>query len=448
MKNGKEKILNNNPLKISTVTVIGANGTMGAEISAIFASFGNAKVFMVCRSLDKAEKAMSKACKAVRADCIINNLIPADYSMLESCISQSDLVFESAAENLPLKLELTKSIATALRPNTIVCSGTSGLSITSLAECLPETLRGNYFGVHMFNPPYSMTLCELIPTKYSDHCVLEKLEDYLHNVLHRAVVKVKDSPAFLANRIGFHFINKALIYAESYHDYGGIDYIDAILGSFSGRSMSPITTADFVGLDVHKAIVDNIYNNTCDYSHDLFLLPQYVNELIHEKKLGRKTREGLYKSETNEDGKKKMKVYDIVKKEYRDVIKYVFPFAEDMKASIKFGDYKSAFQTLISNRSQEAGICLSFLLEYIVYSLFTAEQVGFDIHSADDAMATGFNWCPPLAMIDALSDVSDVKKLINERLVNPNLDEAVIERIFRDVTHSKYDYRSYFKSAR
>ena len=245
-------------LNIKTVTVLGANGTMGTNVSAIFASFGGAKVYMVSRDLEKSKAAVLRAGKTVKADSIAANLIPADYSMLEACVKESDFVFESAAENLDIKRELHGRVAKSLKPGAITSTGSSGLSIKTLAECYPENLRDMFFGVHFFNPPYQLTLCELMASPYSNQAVYADLKDYLANTLYRTVAESKDFPAFLGNRIGFYFINEALIYAERYQEQGGVDYIDAILGSFTGRSMAPITTADFVGLDVHKAIVDNI----------------------------------------------------------------------------------------------------------------------------------------------------------------------------------------------
>lgn len=267
-------------MKINTVTVVGANGTMGTNVSAIFASFGNAKVYMVSRDIEKSKAAAIKAGKTVKADSIIKNLVPADYAMLETCVKDSDLVFESTAENLGIKKKVTTQIAQYLKDDAIACTGSSGLSIKALAECFPEAKRPHYFGVHMFNPPYQLTLCELTASPYSDTTVYGDLKNYLSNVLHRTVVESKDLPAFLGNRIGFYFMNEALQYAEEYADNGGIDYIDALLGPFTGRTMAPITTADFVGLDVHKAIVDNIYENTADYVHEKFVLPAYVQQLI------------------------------------------------------------------------------------------------------------------------------------------------------------------------
>lgn len=433
-------------LNIKTVTVLGANGTMGTNVSAIFASFGGAKVYMVSRDLEKSKAAVLRAGKTVKADSIAANLIPADYSMLEACVKESDFVFESAAENLDIKRELHGRVAKSLKPGAITSTGSSGLSIKTLAECYPENLRDMFFGVHFFNPPYQLTLCELMASPYSNQAVYADLKDYLANTLYRTVAESKDFPAFLGNRIGFYFINEALIYAERYQEQGGVDYIDAILGSFTGRSMAPITTADFVGLDVHKAIVDNIYELTNDYVHDMFVLPAYVQKLIDEKKLGRKSGDGLYKLEKLEDGTKRHLVYDIKTGALREAAKYNFPFAAKMKALFKDGNYDEAFKVLISDDSQEAQLCLGFLLRYIVYSLYIAENVGFELPVADDVMATGFTWCPPFAMMEAFARVCNLAQLMKEKLAPEVIGAIDIDAIIAKNIKSKYDYRTYFKA--
>lgn len=433
-------------MNIKTVTVLGANGTMGTNVSAIFASFGDAKVYMVSRDLEKSKAAAQRAGKSVKADSIVNNLIPADYSMLADCVKESDLVFESAAEDLNIKIDLHTKIGQSLKKGAIACTGSSGLSIRRLAECYPEELRGQFYGIHMFNPPYQLPLCELTASPYSSRGGYEELKEYLDKTLHRCVAESKDMPAFLGNRIGFYVINEALIYAERYKDNGGIDYIDAILGPFSGRTMPPITTADFVGLDVHKAIVDNIYENTNDYVHEKFAMPQYVQALIDKGMLGRKTKQGLYKLIENDSGEKRMMVWDIKDGQFRDEIKYNFPFAIRMKEHLKVGDYDQAMLELINNRSQEADICLRFLLRYIIYSLWTAAHVGYDLRVADDVMATGFTWCPPFAMMETFSRVCDLGKLMKERL-KPEIVNAVdVDNILSLQIKSKYDYRIYFKA--
>lgn len=433
-------------ISVKIVTVVGANGTMGTNVSAIFASFGSAKVYMVSRDIEKSKKAALKAGKTVKADSIIKNLIPADYSMLADCVKESDLVFESAAENLEVKIGLHTMIGRSLRKGAVACTGSSGLSITRLSECYPEKIRSQFFGVHMFNPPYQLTLCELTASPYSDMHMYGELKEYLTGTLYRTVAESKDLPAFLGNRIGFYFMNEALQYAEKYQDNGGIDYIDSLLGPFTGRTMPPITTADFVGLDVHKAIVDNIYENTNDYVHEKFVLPKYVQHLINQKKLGRKTGEGLYKLIKNDSGYKRMMVYDIKTGMYRDEIKYSFPFALRMKAFLRDGDYDEAIKELISNRSQEADICLRFLLRYIVYALYTAEHVGYDLRVADDVMATGFTWCPPFAMMEAFTRICDLGVLMKERLKPEIIGNVDIDHIIAEQIKSKYDYRIYFKA--
>lgn len=433
-------------LNFTTVTVVGANGTMGTNVSAIFASFGDAKVYMVSRDLEKSKLAAQRAGKTVKADSIINNLVPADYGMLAECVAQSDLVFESAAENLEIKIDLHTRIGQSLKKGAVACTGSSGLSIQRLAECYPEDLRQQFYGVHMFNPPYQLPLCELTASPFSDMEMYKELKEYLDQKLHRCVAESKDLPAFLGNRIGFYFINEALIYAERYQDNGGIDYIDSILGPFTGRTMPPITTADFVGLDVHKAIVDNIYENTNDYVHEKFVMPKYVQQLIDKGMLGRKAKQGLYKLVKNDSGEKRMMVWDIKDGAFRDEIKYNFPFAIRMKEYLKVGDYDQAMLELINNRSQEADICLRFLLRYIIYSLYTAEHVGYELRVADDVMSTGFTWCPPFSMMEAFTRVCDLGALMKERL-KPEIVSAVdIDHILSLQIKSKYDFRIYFKA--
>ena len=129
-----------------------------------------------------------------------------------------------------------------------------------------------------------------------------------------------------------------------------------------------------------------------------------------------------------------------------DVIKYTFPFALKMKEYLKVGDYDKAILELINNHSQEADICLRFLLRYIIYSLYTAEHVGYDLRVADDVMATGFTWCPPFAMMEAFTRVCDLGALMKDRLKPEILGNVDIDHIIAEQIKSKYDYRIYFKA--
>ena len=186
-------------LKIKIVTVVGVTGTMGANIAGIFASFGNAKVYCVGRDIEKVKRTIPRIVKSVKADAIAKNLIPADFDSLEECVSQSDLIFESSKEDIGVKKNIASRVGKAMKATAVSGTGSSGLSITTIAECYPEELRSRFFGIHMFNPPYQLTLCELTASPYSDMALYGELKEYLTDVLHRTVAESKDLPAFLVS---------------------------------------------------------------------------------------------------------------------------------------------------------------------------------------------------------------------------------------------------------
>ena len=434
--------------EIKTVTVVGANGTMGYSVSGVFASFGNCKVYMVARKKEAADKAVLDAAGTVKADSVSKRLIAKTYEDLPEILPESDLVFESVAENIALKKEINEKIAKYVRDDVIVATGTSGLSIDELSKTYPDQIRARYTGTHFFNPPYQLTLCEVIPTSATDKAWLKEYKAYLQKVLRRAVVEIKDEAGFLGNRIGFQLMNEIMQYAETHKDKGGIDYMDAILGSFSGRAMPPIVTVDFVGLDVHKAIVDNLYAKTNDYAHETYLLPKYVQAQIDKGELGMKTKGGLYKSIKNEDGSKKRQVLDIATGTFRDMKKYDFPFVKKMVAALHISDYKGAFDALKSDGSLEAKLCLAFMLKYVLYSLATADAVAEKPGDADICMVTGFNWAPPIGVMVALGGAAETKKLMKEYIQADWLKKVDLDKLINDDIKPEYDYRRYFRAGR
>ena len=422
-------------LKIETVTVIGGNGTVGKGVSGIFASFGDAKVYVVARTMEKAEKALSDISLSVKALTIKDNLIPVTYDELKCVLSKSDLIFESVSEDLEVKKGIHENINKYSKEESIIATGTSGLSINDLAKIYDSKKRKRFVGMHFFNPPYSMTLCELIPSDNNDNEYINDLKEYLEKVLFRDVIVVKDQPAFLANRIGFMFMNEALIYAEKYKAQGGIDYIDAILDCYTGRNMAPLTTINFVGLDVHKAIVDNVYNNTSD--KESFLLPNFINNLINENKLGIKTKEGLYKMSDST-----YMVYDIENNHYREVLHYEFPFKERAIKEFRNANYKEGFNIIKNDDSLESRICMSFLLKYILYSIKLSGEICKNIDDCDIAMAKGFNWIPPHALVDVLGGKDEVISLCDKYLGT----SSEYKNILSSIGKSLFGFEKYIKA--
>lgn len=191
------------------------------------------------------------------------------------------------------------------------------------------------------------------------------------------------------------------------------------------------------GLDVHKAIVDNIYENTNDYNHETFQLPNYVRELINDNRLGIKTGEGLFRKENSQ-------VYDIKTKKYRDVKVYEMPYIDKVIENFKVGNYKEGIQIILKDNSKEAKICVRFLIDYIVYSLRISREVAEKISDCDIAMAEGFNWVPPLALLELIGkdNCRNIAMDIYQK------DRKIIEEIFNDKIETKYPYEKFMKAKR
>lgn len=432
-------------MRVDTVLVLGANGTMGRNVSGIFASFGQAKVYMMCRDRQQAESAIEKAIASVKAESIRKRLIPCDYTQMETICGRVDLVYESVAENFELKYEILKNVSHLVGENTTICTGTSGLSVTRLAEALRPEQRKHFLGMHMFNPPYSMPLCEIISGKSTDPTTAQAVAEYASVVLRRATVYVKDVAAFLANRIGFYVINDAFIQAKKHEHNGGIDYIDSILGCYTGRNMPPLATADFVGLDTHIAIVDNLYEKEEGYFKESFVVPEFLRTLVHAGKKGLKAGEGIYKSIRGPERTCQRLVYDVKEGEYRPIIQYHFPFKEEMIRLIRVGNYEQAIKVLKNNCSLEAVLCLQMLLKYILYATYCSSQISDTIHAADVVMLAGFNWVPPIALMWAFGGPGEVIDLAEEHLGKQYVEVTRARENLMNVGPSKYDFRQCLK---
>ncbi|MBE7412674.1 MAG: 3-hydroxyacyl-CoA dehydrogenase family protein [Leptospiraceae bacterium] len=401
--------------EIKTVTIVGANGSMGSGSAGVIAAFGEAKVYMLARSLDKAQEGIDKAIKSVKTDTIKPRLIAGTYDNdLERCVSESDWVFELVAESYEVKEPMNARISKARKPGTIVSTVSSGLSIARLAKAFDEDGQKHYFGTHFFNPPYKMILCELVSHKGSDPKITKELGAYLDSKLRRAVVYTNDTPAFAGNRIGFQLMNEIAQFAEKYADKGGIALMDEIMGGYTGRAMGPLATIDFVGLDVHKAIVDNLYKETKDSAHETFKLPDYIQKLIDAGNLGAKSGQGLLKRTKSPDGKREKFVYNIQTGNYDPYPKFDIPFAKEAKQKIASSDYAGAMNVIKEAKGFEADLCRYFMARYISYSLSIVGEVVDTKENADAAMGFGFNWVPASAFVDFLGGVNEAKKFLEK----------------------------------
>ena len=223
----------------------------------------------------------------------------ANYEEHLALLAGCDLVIEAIAERMDWKLDLYRKIAPHVAPHALLASNTSGLSITALSEALPEAMRPRFCGIHFFNPPRYMALVELINTPATEPANLDALEAFVTSTLGKGVVRAKDSPNFIANRVG---IAGMLATMKEVANFGlTIDVVDDLTGKKMGRASSgTFRTADVVGLDtmahVIKTLQDTLSLET-DPFYASFATPEVLQQLLALGNLGQKTKAGFYKKQ-------------------------------------------------------------------------------------------------------------------------------------------------------
>ena len=294
-----------NRFNVKKVAVLGA-GVMGAQIAAHLV---NVKVPVVLFDLPGKEGAkngiVTKAVEALKkmkpsplgvAD-DAELIQPANYEEHLALLGECDLVIEAIAERMDWKLDLYRKIAPHVAPHAIVASNTSGLSITALSQALPEAIKPRFCGIHFFNPPRYMFLVELIATPTTQPEILDQLETFVTSGLGKGVVRAKDTPNFIANRVG---IAGMLATMKEVENFGlTYDVVDDLTGKKMGRASSgTFRTADVVGLDtmahVIKTLQDNLSAET-DPFYASFGTPEVLKTLLELGHLGQKTKAGFYK---------------------------------------------------------------------------------------------------------------------------------------------------------
>ena len=289
---------------VKKVAVLGA-GVMGAQIAAHLV---NVKVPVVLFDLPGKDSPNGIVTKAIEG---LKKLKPAplgvasdaeliqasNYEQHLSLLKECDLIIEAIAERMDWKRDLYQKIAPHIAKHTIVASNTSGLSITQLSEALPEALRPRFCGIHFFNPPRYMTLVELIATPATQPQILDDLETFVTSGLGKNVVRAKDTPNFIANRIGIAGMLSTMKEVENF----GLtpDVVDDLTGKKLGRASSgTFRTADVVGLDtlahVIKTLQDNLSAQT-DPFYGSFATPPVLQALLDKGHLGQKTKAGFFK---------------------------------------------------------------------------------------------------------------------------------------------------------
>ena len=288
---------------VKKVAVLGA-GVMGAQIAAHLVNVKVPVVLfdlpakegpkngIVTRAIDGLKKLKPSPLGVADDAALIGQ---ANYEEHMEQLRDCDLIIEAIAERMDWKLDLYAKVAPFIAPHAIVASNTSGLSITRLSEALPESLRARFCGIHFFNPPRYMTLVELIATPGTQPAILDQLETFVTSGLGKGVVRAKDSPNFIANRVG---IAGMLATMKEVDNFGlTFDVVDDLTGRKLGRASSgTFRTADVVGLDtmahVIKTLQDNLNADT-DPFYGSFGTPEVLKTLLEMGHLGQKSKAGF-----------------------------------------------------------------------------------------------------------------------------------------------------------
>src|SRR5450631_2062732 len=346
--------------RIDKVAVLGA-GTMGARISAHLANAGvpsylfdivppdadgPARNRFAAAGKEAAVKSKPAAFFKPSLDCLITI---GNFEDDLQKLSEVDWIIEAVIEDLDLKRELLRKVDAVRKPGTIITTNTSGLPVAKIAEGFSEDFRRCWFGTHFFNPPRYMRLLEIIPTVDSDPALMQTIASFCDLHLGKSVVQAKDTPNFIANRIGtFSALNVMRVMQEM--DLS-IEEVDALTGTSVGwPKMATFRLADLVGLDILGHVVRNGLINIKDERGDL-KLPDFFVEMLNRKMLGDKTRGGFYKKQKSPEGEQRFAI-DWKTLEYRPLRKAKFASVEMAKT---VEDLPERLKLLLAPSKDKAG---------------------------------------------------------------------------------------------
>jgi 3-hydroxyacyl-CoA dehydrogenase len=427
--------------RIDKVAVLGA-GTMGARIAAHLANAGVPSFLLdiVAPDGDARNHVAAAGLQAARQSkpaaffepSLAHLITIGNFDDNMKFVAECDWVIEAVVENLEIKRTLLKKVEAARRPGTIVTTNTSGLPVGKIAEGFSDDFRRHWFGTHFFNPPRYMRLLEMIPTPDSDPAAVEAIAHFCDARLGKGIVTAKDTPNFIANRIGtFSALNVMRLMQEM--DLT-IEEVDALTGSAVGwPKMGTFRLADMVGLDILGHVVSNMTSNMKDERSDL-QLPDFFKSMLERKWLGDKTKGGFYKKAQGADGKDDERLgLDWKTLEYRPRQKAKFPALEMAK---QIEDTPQRLRTLLGldnagggpQRGDRAGQFLwPVLSDLWTYSANRIGEICDSLVEIDRAMGMGFNWeMGPFELWDAAGVEATVARMKKEgRPVAENVERLL-----------------------
>jgi 3-hydroxyacyl-CoA dehydrogenase len=354
-----------------------------------------------------------------------------------------DWVLEAVVERLDIKKALFEKIAPYLKEDVVVTTNTSGLSIAEMADSLPEAIRPRFLGTHFFNPPRYLRLLELVPHPGTDPTVFAAMARVGEELTGKGVVTAKDTPDFIANRIGCYSI-MSVIRAMLEGGYT-VEEVDALTGPVVGRPKSAtFRTADLVGLDTFVHASTTIYDRaTDDDERDIFKPPEIVERMVKDGRLGGKTGEGFYKK-IKKNGKSEILTLDLDSYNYRERKKAKFP-AVDMAKTEE--DVAARTRQLIKGKGRASDFLWRVTSEMMVYSANRVGEIADDIVSMDRAMKWGYGWeLGPFETWDAIGVDYVVQRLEKEGRAVPDIARKALETPEKSFYSRDDSYKRFYVS--
>ncbi|MDF1673529.1 MAG: 3-hydroxyacyl-CoA dehydrogenase/enoyl-CoA hydratase family protein [Vicingaceae bacterium] len=389
---------------IKKVAVLGS-GVMGSRIACHFANVGVEVLLLdivpkeAAESKDKSARnkivndALQFALKSnpspIYSKKFVSRIATGNLEDDLPKIAECDWIIEVVIERLDIKQQVFANVEKYRAPGTLITTNTSGIPIHLMLEGRSEDFQAHFCGTHFFNPPRYLRLLELIPTPKTNPEVLSFLEDYGQRYLGKTTVVCKDTPAFIANRIGVYSI-MSLFHNVTEMDLT-IEEVDKLTGPVIGRMKSAtFRTCDVVGLDTLVHVANGVKENCKDdEANELFSIPSYVDKMVENNWLGSKTKQGFYKKVKGDDGKSEILSLDLKTMEYRAKKRAKFATLETTKA---IDDLKERTKVLVAGKDKAGEFYRKSFYGLFSYVSNRIPEITDALFKIDDALNAGFGW--------------------------------------------------------
>lgn len=389
---------------IKKVAVLGS-GVMGSRIACHFAGVG-VQVLL----LDIVPKEAIESKKTVERNKIVNDALSAaiksnpspvytkevvkrigtgNFTDNMKDIASCDWVIEVVVERLDIKQQVFTEVEKYRKPGTLITSNTSGIPIHLMTDGRSEDFKKHFCGTHFFNPPRYLRLLEIIPTPHTDTAIIDFLMHYGDLILGKTTVLCKDTPAFIANRIGVYGIMALFGLVDKMGLT--IDEVDALTGPIIGRPKSAtFRTADVVGIDTLVKVAKGVFDNCpADEARNSFVIPDWLQKMVDNNWLGDKTGQGFFKKTKGGSGEKEILTLNLKTAEYGPRVKPKFASVEAAKP---LDDLKTRLKALCTGMDKAGDFYRQFHYGLFSYISFRIPEISDEIYRVDDAMMAGFGW--------------------------------------------------------